>query len=194
MRQHPDFQKVFSDYFGRVPRKITYEVRRDSNCYHDMAFISSLIHDARFRLSDVNLRGKRLTIDMNRDCWELGMLDKKGSSELHIADSRLTITSVVDLEWNYQYLPDFDESTELWIINIFYSPDELPSVARSVAESVRLQNPKIKDDFVFSFPDRITLNGWFWSLQIALFDAKIKLSDKEVPYLFSERKKTASRK
>ena len=194
MRQQPDFQRLFSDYFGSVPKRITYEVRQDANSHHDMAFLSGLIHDARFKLPDVNLRGTRLTIDLNRDCWELGYRSKNGVSELHIANSRLTITSVADLEWRFQYSPDMDGSSELWIMNICYSSDELPSVARTVAESVRLQNPKIKDDFVFSFPDRVTLNGWFWSLQIALIDAKIKLSDKEMPYLFSERKKTVSRK
>ena len=193
MRKQPDFGKVFRDYFGCVPRKITYEVRMDANLPHDLAFLSSLIHDARFKMTDVNLRGKRLTININRDCWELGMDRPDGALELYIADSRLSISKVLSLDWMFDGRPPVDNSTELWIRDISYTSDMIDSVTHSVISSFAMQCPDLEDRG-FECPRRLALNGHFWSSHITLLDDRIKLADKETPYLYSQGKKKPTKR
>ena len=171
MKQQPDFQTLFFDYFGATPRKIVYQIRQDSNCHHDIVFLTSLIHDARFKRSDFRLRGKRLTVNMNRDCWELGFVEGNLGSELYIADTRLSVSEVISIEWSFGNEFDMTDSTELWITDIWLDP-------HSHHDSRRL-----------------TLAGHGWSCNMMLSDENItiKLSDKEVPYLYSQKKKKSTK-
>lgn len=173
MRKQPDFQKLFFDYFGDVPRKVTYNVREDSNRHHDVMFLTSLIHDARFKMDDVVQRGKRLTFNINRDCWELGLKKtSKNSSELYVADARLTISNVLAIKWILTDEVAKDTLRELWI------------------ESVWIDRYSF-DDLVPTSPlgPGLTLNGDDWQCQLLLAenDIQIRLTDKEIPYLHSER-------
>jgi hypothetical protein len=59
-------------------------------------------------------------------------------------------------------------------------------VAGSTISSICMQQPDLNDR-VFTYPGRLTLNGHGWSLQIMLQDDRIKLTDKEVPYLYTDR-------
>jgi hypothetical protein len=139
-------------------------------------------------MTDVNLRGRRLSINIVRDCWELGFSDKNLANEFHIVDSRLSISSVVSLEWMFDGLPAVDNSAELWISSIRYSSDTTENMTHSVISSVTFQHPDL-DDRGFVHPGRLTLNGYGWSLQIILMEDRIKLADKDVPYLHTDRMK-----
>jgi hypothetical protein len=101
MKKQPDFTQLFYEFFGNKPRKVQYEVRSGPCRYHDLVFLGSLIHDARFQRQKIQLRGTRLTILVNRDCWELGLTpgEENGEkySELHIADAALSISPVKKL-------------------------------------------------------------------------------------------------
>jgi hypothetical protein len=167
MRQQPDFSKLFHDFSGGSPRKLTYSVRRDSNRGHDIVFLDSFIRGARFTMADFKLRGKRLSINIKRDCWELPIVRRDGVGELYIADARLYIADVLSVEWRNWHPLDIDASAELWITDIRLGQDERDG------------------------QERLTIFGWRWFCRIALAEdnIKIKLTDKEVPYLYTERHK-----
>jgi len=119
MRQ-PDFQKIFFDYFGKIPRKVSYSVRQDSNRDHDLIFLGSLIHDARFMVPKVTFRRNRLLIPMNRDCWELGIDKEDGTLGLYTTESRLTIYPVCSVEWSFTHGLQMERQelgiTNLWLL------------------------------------------------------------------------------
>lgn len=163
MSKQPDFNQIFYDYFGTKPRMVTYSIRSDSNRYHDLMFIKSLIHDGRLKRNGIKIIGKRLVIPINRDCWELGLKD----NELYIADSRLSISPFFDLEWNFTNGMDFDSDAELWIRDL--------SIQRE------------SDGML-----KIVIDGYTWSLQMKAFDDnfKMKLQDLEIPYLYSQKDMT----
>lgn len=100
----PDFQALFFAHFGRQPKRQRYELRFDSsNLPHDVVFLTSLVHDARLTLRSVKRRGTKLTIDLLREAWELGIVeDEAGVPELLVAPSRLTIAGLLDLEWRFE--------------------------------------------------------------------------------------------
>ncbi len=168
MKKQPDFQKLFFSYFGDTPRKVVYQIRQDSNRHHDIVFLTSLIHDARFKRSDFALRGKRLYVNINRDCWELGFVDRNLASELYIADARLSVSEVTSIDWSFENGFDMTGSTELWITDIWLDPHSYHDYRRP------------------------TLAGHGWSCNMMLSDDNItiKLSDKEVPYLYSQKRKS----
>jgi hypothetical protein len=167
MKKQPDFRQLFYDYFGSKPKKVTYSIRNDSNRYHDLIFLKSLIHDARFKHKDFSMRGKRCTIKLNRDCWELGLIEHKESSELHIADSQLSLSPVYNLEWRFQDKSLINQNDELWIHDVL--------IERESHEILT-----------------IVLVGDDWSLHMKASDNdfNMKIRDIEVPYLYSEIKKT----
>jgi len=91
--KQPNFQRLFFEHFGRKPRKQRYELRfESSNIGHDVIFLSSLIHDARFKRQDMRTRGTGVYIDLERDAWELGI------EPLNWCKSRLSIRGVVGTE------------------------------------------------------------------------------------------------
>ncbi|HDZ21093.1 hypothetical protein LCGC14_0094630 [marine sediment metagenome] len=95
MMDQPDFTDLFNTYFASTSRPICYEVRRDANRGHDLVFLSSLVHDARFPRDAVSLDGQTLTIPMDRDRWE----DFREKNALWSVAATLTIGGVVSHEW-----------------------------------------------------------------------------------------------
>ncbi len=166
MKMQPDFTKLFYSYFGNTPKKVTYEIRQGPNRYYDLIFLSSLIHDARFSHINIRFNRKRLTIPINRDCWELGFIEKEKSSELHIADAILTISPVVSIQWKFNHESDFTPKTELWIQDIW------------------IDRQSIQDDDSMT----IIINGFTWKCFLTVIDdnLKIKLRDLGVPHLFKK--------
>ena len=164
MRKQPDFRQLFYNYFGQKPKKVTYSIRSDSNRYHDLIFLKSLIHDARFKHSDFKLRGKKLTINLNRDCWELGIVELQKQSELYIANSRLSISPVYDLEWRFQNNYEINPEDELWIHSILIERESYDIL-------------------------KVVLDGDSWSLHMKASDDdfKMRVQDLEVPYLYSQK-------
>ena len=161
MKNQPDFRQLFHDYFGSAPKKVTYSIRHDSNRYHDLIFLKSLIHDARFKRKDLKLRGKICTIPINRDCWELGFSEQ---NELHVADSRLSISPVFNLEWRFNNDHSINPNDELWIYDVF--------IQRESSEILV-----------------VVLDGDSWSLHMRAYDDdfKMKVQDIETPYLYSQK-------
>ena len=165
MKRQPDFQKLFYDCYGGSPKKLTYSVRDDSNRGHDMVFLHSFIHDARFTMGDFKLRGKRLSININRDCWELGIVRQGGPWDLNTANARLYIADVLSVDWEIGHPCNIDASTELEIV------------------SIRLERRERDGQ------QRLTLDfgEWFCRIALAEDNIKIKLTDKEVPYRYSQK-------
>jgi hypothetical protein len=163
MRKQPDFQRLFFEHFGGVPRRVAYEIREDSNRYHDMIFLTSLVHDARFRRETVRFRGKRLSIPINRDCWELGTVNHGDSCELYVANGRLDISPVVEVEWRFQYGAEFSPATELWILCLV--------LVHKTFDTMEL-----------------TIDGEDWACVLIVKDEnlRIMLRDLEVPHLYSQ--------
>ena len=164
MKKQPDFKQLFYDYFGSKPKKVNYIVRPDSNRYHDLIFLNSLTHDSRFKRKDTKVYGKKLIIKLNRDCWELGFVENKNTSELHIANSQLTISPFIELEWRFQNDNAAEKNTELWIDDILI-----------IRESYAILKVVLEGD------------GWSLHMRVMDDDFKMKLKDLEVPYLYSQK-------
>ena len=174
MRKQPDFVELFRKHFGDTPSKVTYRVRQDSNRFHDLIFLTSLVHDARFNRKQVVLRGTRLVIPIERDCWELPHVQHSDTSgELHIARARLTISPVRHIEWQFQHKTDFSADTELWIQNVW--------IDRQATQA---------DD---TMP--VVINGFTWKCILTVHepDLTIRLQDLETPHLYSEKDRTMPR-
>jgi hypothetical protein len=171
MKKQPDFTQLFNEFFGSKPRKVQYEVRYGPCRDHDIIFLRSLIHDARFQKKSLQQRGKRITIPINRDCWELGLTPGEENgvkySELHIADAILSISPVKNIEWTINHKMDFSAEQELWI------------------HSIRLDRTGWHEDLV-----NVVLDGidWRCTFSVDENELQIKLKDKELPYLYSVRK------
>lgn len=163
----PDFTRIFFDHFGRKPKKVRYELRVPPYFLHDLAFMSSLIHDARFFRKDIILRGERLTIPINRNCWEIPLAQ---NNELHIAKAKLTFITAQDLTWVFHDIDIADKDQELWIDGL------------CINESYRTHT---SDRFDF------TICGHGWKLAFTLEDYinVVRLQDIEVPYLYSDKEK-----
>jgi hypothetical protein len=172
MKKQPDFTKLFYDYFGQTPRKVQYEVRQGPSRYHDLIFLSSLVHDARFQRENIRLRGHRLTVPINRDCWELKSIEYETATakyaEMHIADATINISPVEEIQWTFEHAFNFAPDRELWIHNLW------------------LERSNFDADKVL-----VTIDGVDWKclLIVGDDDLHIKLRDNEIPYLYSERHK-----
>lgn len=166
--KQPDFTKIFFDFFGSKPKKVTYIVRQGPNKMHDMQFLSSLIHDGRFKLKNIILKNKNLKIPIKRECYELPIKHEKFTFEPHITDSILSIAPVQKIEkinWNYKYIPSLTDEEEL-------------------VKSIWVDSPD--DEGILN----LTIETWRnlrLVLKIADEKMKIKLEDIEKPYLLSER-------
>lgn len=162
--QQPNFAQIWSKYLGgKNPKALNYSVRYDSNFFHDIVFLSSLIHDARIQKNNVKLTSKTLTLPLERDCWELGINKKK---ELHIAKTKLTISGVKELKW-ISRKPNTEELCldYLWISEDFRKHDT--------------------DYFDFIF---VGFN-WRFKVKLDILKWSISLKDQEKPYLWSEKNK-----
>ncbi len=165
--RQPNFAALWREHFGETPSRVTYEVRRDSNRFHDLVFLTSLIHDARFKRADVRLRGKRLTIPIERDCWELFQGAKRG--EWYVAAARLTFLPVSRLQWQFEHEAKFGPKDELWIQEVWMDHHADPSQETA----------------------RVTIYGFAWRclLTVSCTGLRIRLQDLDMPHLVGKRGK-----
>jgi len=163
-RQQPDFRKLFSDTFPPDGQPTTYSIRRDSNLPHDIAFVSSLVQDARILQRQTAIDDGRIVVPLNRDCWEIPYTHHDQAVELHIANSQLAFTGVESIEWRFKREPDSDP----WLSFLW--------VAKGYRDSHRKR---------FGF----FLVGEDWKCKLALTQDEwsVTLQDQEVPYLWSSR-------
>ncbi len=158
--KQPDFQAIFFDHFGSKPRRHNYELRFwNSNLRHDIIFLCSLIHDARFTRSDIQRRKDKIKIPMERDTWEVGTLVRENSPELHYCKSELKLSGVKSVEWRFSGAVIAD-SEELWIDNFTLT-----------------QSKQQQDCY------EVILYGEDWELIFILEEANasVMLQDKELP-------------
>jgi hypothetical protein len=145
----PDFQALFFDHFGPTPRRQIYRLRfNTSNLHHDVVFLASLMHDARFLTSAIRKRGSRVLIDSQRDTWETGSLARPGAPYLHYVPSRLSVEGVVGIEWRFQRSPVASDE-ELWLTKL--------TLERLGDDTGRFQ---------------LGLHGYEWQLVLTLDDEK----------------------
>jgi len=168
MKKQPDFADLFHKHFGDKPSKVTYVVRQDSNRFHDLIFLESLIHDARLKREQAVIRGTRLSMQIERDCWELDLIERADYAEFYIAQARLTISPVFDIEWRFEHRVEFSPDTELWINDIW------------------LERQAMQENDVVP----VVINGFAWQCILTVHEPelKIRLQDLETPYLRSEKK------
>jgi hypothetical protein len=160
----PDFSKLF--HTDKVA-PLHFRVRSGACYVHDVQFLSSYLHDARFSLDDVMKHAKKLSIALNRDCWEFGYTKHVGSMELHIAKSRLTITPISQVRWEAADTKVFEQ--ELWIEKIYLGVSywEAPDTSELI---ISASNAGCKL--------RVLIANQF---------GNIRLDDLEMPYLYSAR-------
>jgi hypothetical protein len=137
MKKQPDFMKIFYDYFGDKPKKVTYEVRFWPYRFFDLIFLNALIHDAIFKLNEIHFSGKRLSIPVERFCWELPRINSAKNpekySEVYKTNARIVISPVLSIEWYFRFCSTISPDIELEIHNIWMewtsrSPDDIISV------------------------------------------------------------------
>ena len=120
--KQPDFQGLFFDFFGPVPKRHRYGLRfKTSNLHHDLIFLTSLLHDARLTLGSVRVRGSNVVINMERDTWEVGFLVREGAPTLHYCRTRLSVGGVRESEWRFRSQPP-PRDAELWLDKLDLQP------------------------------------------------------------------------
>jgi hypothetical protein len=67
-----DFAALFNESLGGSPEPIRYKLRDGPCLLHDIAFLNSLIHDARVLNPSADNKSGKISVQLNRDCWELG--------------------------------------------------------------------------------------------------------------------------
>ncbi|MEM7483432.1 MAG: hypothetical protein AAF481_19900 [Acidobacteriota bacterium] len=171
----PDFSELFRGLAGRRPRKIRYRIRFDSNYRHDESFLSSLVHDARLVPERVSLRGRRLLLPLERDCWEYGLTPIGDNElELHNSVAVLRMFPVANLDWSFADRPPKPD-TELCIRNLF----EIRKMSIAGSES----------------PYTLLIRGYEWQVSVVFEEHKddplVEVQDKTVPTLWSEIEKNS---
>ena len=161
----PDFTALFRK---DTVAPLHFRVRDGAAAVHDVQFLSSYLHDARFTTGGVTQRGKKIAIALERDCWELGYTEHAHSTELHTARSRLTIAPVSSLRWHTSDVLARDR--ELWIESIYLG-------------AAHWETPDASE-LVLSAPH----GGWKLIISITDHLGDIRLDDLETPYLHSTRK------
>ncbi len=142
---------------------------RDGECYvHDVHFLDGYLHDARMCPAAATMRGKKLVIELERDCWEFGYTQHPDCLELHVARSCLSITPVSRLRWETASPKDFGK--EFWIESVYVGPCHWEAAGSS--------------ELVINAPH----GRWRLCISIADEFGDIRLNDLEVPYLYSARK------
>jgi hypothetical protein len=95
--QQPDFTKIFFNLFESQTGKLAYSLRDGANLPHDVQFLSSLIHDATFKISNITKTEQSVTININRDCWEHGR--QEDTDQLKVSESILKFSRVKSIRW-----------------------------------------------------------------------------------------------
>jgi len=154
----PDFTTMFFEHFGGKKRKVKYELREGTPHFlHDIAFMSSLLHDSIFDKSKITKRGNKFTFHIERDCWEIPY----GDSHLHSTESKLTFTNAEIVEWSFTNNPEIKE-------------DELMTDYIYVSENFRSH----KNDYYHFI---IGGDDWKCTLKLIKYDSRIYLVDKAIP-------------
>ena len=154
-KKQPDFQATFFGFFSDSSGGVSYRIRGDSNLRHDIAFMSGLLHDGRFNVADVRRRAKAISIDLDRDRWELPRPNDSDNRSLLSIRSRLTIGSVVQ-----------DEFT--------HSPS-----GPLLRENLTISGVEAQELYSARDPWKFIIIGenWRWVFSIPEFQFKIELAD-----------------
>jgi hypothetical protein len=161
----PDYSALFH---RDTVRPLRFRVRGGANHVHDIQFLSSYLHDPRFAPGAVVRRGKKLLMEVDRDCWEFGFTEQPGSLELHTARARLTLGPVSSVRWEAD-VPLCVER-ELWIERVYLGV-------------AHWETPEVSE-IVISAPHA----GWRLCISLADDFGEIRLNDLEAPRLHSTRK------
>ncbi len=154
MHHQPDFSTLFRSHFAAVEPRVTYEIRyHGPNALHDVAFISSLIHDAQFRPRDVVLSGGNLTIALDRDCWE--RYDPGAPRPvLPVCQAAIRATHVVRVTWDGGFSPDETLCVDhLWLDESFQFHDDSPIKVILAGDSWRVTIEMDREDSAFVLTD-----------------------------------------
>ncbi len=165
MKKQPNFTKIFREYFGTTATKVRYSVRKDCNRIHDFVFLSSLVHDARFKRKDIVIRGKRLIIPVERDCWELWRGGNQESLELYTAQAQLVVSPTTKITWGFLNELSFNAEDVLWIHDIWLENQPIPSGDHR----------------------RLILSGLSWECIIEVYEPNllVRLQDIQTPHPYS---------
>ena len=161
----PDFSTLFR---RDTVSPLHFRARGLANYVHDIQFLSSYLHDARFSAKGIARRGKKLRITVERDCWELGFTKRPEASELHTARSYFTLGPVSSVRWETDDPSSLQ--SELTIESIYLG-------------AVHWETPEVSE-IVISAPHR----GWKLCISIADDFGDIRLDDLETPHLHSKQK------
>ncbi|WZP00640.1 hypothetical protein EP7_002289 [Isosphaeraceae bacterium EP7] len=159
----PDYSALFH---REKVRPLHFRVRGGSNFVHDIQFLSSYLHDGRFSVESAIIRGKTMRITIERDCWELGKVERPEASELYVAKARLTIGPISTVHWETNDPACLGR--KLWIESIY-------------AGAAHWETPGITE-LVISAPR----GGWKIRVSIADDLGEIRLDDLETPHLYSQ--------
>jgi hypothetical protein len=77
------------------PSPIDFTCREGANFFHDLVFLGSYIHDARFKIGEIRAQAKTLLIPLERDRWER----YKSLGRLEPVPCLLTVSPVLSIEW-----------------------------------------------------------------------------------------------
>jgi hypothetical protein len=93
-----------------------------ANGRHDLIFLSSYVHDAEFRMDEIQRRGKTVTLKLDRARWEL----ERKLNELVTIPSDLTIRPVksmwVELGAGHYFTRKFLRKPEMTIFSLMAIP------------------------------------------------------------------------
>jgi hypothetical protein len=157
----PDFQALFLGLGESGPRRLSYSARFDSCIRHDLQFLASLVHDARLQRQNVVQRGERISIAIERDCWELGI---EPDGDLYVAPAVLRAAPVRRVEWRLLDSIGREPDTELSIVDLYPAED-------------------FYDRELSSFT--LVLDGGGWSCRLLLDreEPSVELVDRQKPVL-----------
>jgi hypothetical protein len=163
--KQPDFRALYYWYFAKAKRPLKYEVRRNSNRVHDLHFLSSAIHDARFIPSKILFNKKMMKIKLKRETWELFENPYiKDLDCLKVVPSIFTVNPVFSYSWTITQEKN----------NFFKQEHEI--------QEIKLLSPdKIRDDDEDIRTLRVRGFDWNLDLQVDACELAIKIQDSFKP-------------
>src|SRR5215831_18265525 len=91
----------FTTFFAKTKvERLSFKTRREVNYQHEVIFLSSYLHDARFSRSDFVQTDGKITVRLERDCWEFCTRIHQGRKTLLTVPSILTISGIDECYWN----------------------------------------------------------------------------------------------
>ena len=106
-----DFTTLFAK---QVVERLDFKTRRDVNYKHEVIFLSSYLHDSRFKASGVRESGGTLRIHLDRDCWEFCTRVHQIGNALLCVPSVLEISGFDECRWSRE-----PGETEISIRSVF---------------------------------------------------------------------------